>query len=56
MITHCLEFAAANPTLELDTSHWDWIMQMLALVDVVPGPPIDENHDKEAAKRFQNRH
>lgn len=29
IFTMCLEFAASNPTLDLDTSHFDWIMRVL---------------------------
>ncbi|KAF2160876.1 hypothetical protein M409DRAFT_59659 [Zasmidium cellare ATCC 36951] len=28
VLTQCLEFARDNPQLDLDTSHWDWIIQV----------------------------
>ncbi|KAK4505951.1 hypothetical protein PRZ48_003916 [Zasmidium cellare] len=29
VLTQCLEFARDNPQLDLDTSHWDWIIQLI---------------------------
>lgn len=48
-LTQCLLFAQANPKLELDTSHWDWIINILGLT---PNLALDDNHDKAAIGRF----
>lgn len=48
-ITRCLEFARANALLDLDTSHWGWIMAVLGIDPVLR---LDQNHDRTALTRF----
>lgn len=50
LLTQCLEFARDNPRLDLDTSHFDWIIQSQGLH--TPPAPIGRNRDQETLEAF----
>lgn len=52
LLTQCLEFARLNPHLDLDTSHFDWIIQSRGLQ--APPAPIGQNRDQEAIAAFND--
>lgn len=49
LMTQCLEFVRNNEHLNLDTSHWDWIIRSQGLT--APPAPVGRNRDAEA---YQN--
>lgn len=51
LMTQCLEFARNNPQLNLDTSHWDWIVQSQNFA-APAAAPAGVNRDDEALKRL----
>jgi hypothetical protein len=50
ILTKCLEFAFANQHLDLDTSHFGWILHVLGLAS---GAHLNADHDRAALKRFR---
>jgi hypothetical protein len=50
ILTKCLEFAFANQHLDLDTSHFGWIMHVLGLAS---GTHLNADHDRAALERFK---
>ena len=52
LLTQCLEFAEANPHLDLDTSHYDWIIRSQNLAD---DPNLDGQHDADALDRLNDQ-
>lgn len=50
IFTECLEYAAQNPQFDLDTSHFDWIIQTQGLQDSATGAGGD--FDVAALNRF----
>ena len=53
ILTQCLEFAYNHQYLDLDTSHYDWIMQFLGLVP--DGGRGNAAHDLQAVERLKTR-
>jgi hypothetical protein len=53
ILTQCLEFAYNHQYLDLDTSHYDWIMQFLGLVP--DGGRRNADHDLQAVERLKTR-
>ncbi len=53
ILTKCLEFAHNNPHLDLDTSHYGWIIQFLGLVP--DGGLHNATHDLQAVARLISR-
>jgi hypothetical protein len=53
LMTQCLEFARNNEHLNLDTSHWDWIIRSQGLT--VPPAPVGRNRDAEAYQNLNAR-
>ena len=49
ILTKCMEFAFANQHLNLDTSHFSWIIQVLGLSKAAQ---LNDDHDRAALKRF----
>jgi hypothetical protein len=52
LMTQCLEFARNNEHLNLDTSHWDWIIRSQGLT--APPVPARLNRDVEAYQRLNS--
>jgi hypothetical protein len=52
IMTQCLEFAKNNEHLNLDTSHWDWIIRSQGLT--APPAPAGLNRDVEAYRRLNS--
>jgi len=50
LMTQCLEFAKANEHLNLDTSHWDWIIRSQGLT--APPAPAGLSRDVDAFQRL----
>lgn len=50
LFTQCMEFAAAFPAKDLDTSHIPWIVQTLKLQQ--PAAPVNGNRDQLAVSQF----
>lgn len=50
LMTQCLEFARNNEHLDLDTSHWDWIIRSQGLT--APQAPVGLNRDVDAYQRL----
>lgn len=50
LMTQCLEFARANEHLDLDTSHWDWIIRSKGLT--APPAPVGLSCDADAYQRL----
>ena len=50
LLTKCLEFAHANPSLDLDTSHFDWIIRTQGFM--MPAR-LNSRHDMDAAARVK---
>jgi hypothetical protein len=50
IMTQCLEFAKNNEHLDLDTSHWDWIIRSQGLT--APPAPVGLNRDVDAYQRL----
>lgn len=55
IVTQCLEFAKNNPQLDLDTSHWEWIVQHIN-AQQPPVPAGYATRDEEAASRYASIH
>ena len=53
ILTKCLEFAETHRNLDLDTSHYGWIMQVLGLVP--DGNSRNATHDQQAVERLKRR-
>ena len=55
LLTMCLEYAANNPHLDLDTSHYGWIIQTQGFVDqhVGWGGAAPSQHDIDALDRLR---
>lgn len=55
-MTRCLEFARANPQLNLDTSHWGWIIQTQGFAapvsHIVATPQGRKHRDVDARERL----
>ena len=51
IFTDCLEYAFRNQTLDLDTSHYAWIMRRLNH-PVPPTPALTAAHDQAARQRI----
>lgn len=55
-MTRCLEFARANPQLNLDTSHWGWIIQSQGFAapvsHIVATPQGRKHRDVDARERL----
>ena len=54
LLTMCLEFAYNNPGLDLDTSHFEWIVRRNNFT-TPPGLVLDATHDIAALQRLENR-
>ncbi|EMC96353.1 hypothetical protein BAUCODRAFT_24148 [Baudoinia panamericana UAMH 10762] len=53
LLTECLAYAVRHPQYDLDTSHWDWIIQHhLQHVALPPAPNAPDNRDTEALARL----
>jgi len=50
LLTQCLQFARSRPYLDLDTSHFAWIIQTQGLQETVV--PRGFNHDIDARSRL----
>lgn len=52
LMTQCLEFARNNEHLDLDTSHWDWIIRSQGFT--APQAPVGLNLDVDAYQRLND--
>ncbi|KAF2479529.1 hypothetical protein BDY17DRAFT_313334 [Neohortaea acidophila] len=53
LVTKCIAFAASNPHLDLDTSHWDWVIQQLSAIGSPSPQRLNAQYDIQAVERLR---
>lgn len=53
LVTKCIAFAAVNPHLDLDTSHWDWIIHQLSTIGIPAPQRLNAQFDLQAVERLR---